>query len=227
MTAAVRDLLVVVEYEDELPADCFQVAQNSRDDRIDDIRARLPERTHGVGTPFGYSVPDRLNDVAPERDRVVVPRVERDAGEGAAIDLPPLREEGRLAEPRRRSKQDEPRPRLAQHVRAAGTGESVARGANPLELPFEEDAIVGETTGEPVGSCRGCGHGDVTSRLRSARFDLLGAISVAHEGSRGNGGLHGTFGEACAWGACTPERCKERRGPQPAENFTRVNTIGR
>ena len=113
MADAIRDLLVVVEHEDELLVDCFQVMENSRDDRIDDIRARLTQRTEGGCAPFGRGVPDRLNDVAPQRDRVVVRRVERDAGEGAGVDLAPLREEGRLPEPRRRSKQDEPRRRLA------------------------------------------------------------------------------------------------------------------
>ena len=73
MTDAIRDLLVVVEHEDELLADCFQAAENSRDDRIDNIRARLTQRTQGGGAPFRHGVPDRLNDVAPERDRVVVP----------------------------------------------------------------------------------------------------------------------------------------------------------
>ena len=77
MTDAIRDLLVVVEHENELLADCFQVAEDSQDDRIDNIRARLSQRTQGGGAPSGRDVADRLNDVAPERDRVVVPRVER------------------------------------------------------------------------------------------------------------------------------------------------------
>ena len=208
MTTAIRDLVVVVEHDDELLADRFQVVEDSGDDRSDEIRSRLPERAQGCGAPVGYSVPDRLNDVAPERDRVVVPPVERHAGEGAAIDVPPLREKGRLSEPRRRGKQDEPRPRLAQHVGAAGTGESVPRSPNPLELPLEEDAVLGGSTGEPIGSCSGCGQGE--RRLISGRGR---AISVAHDCPRGNGGLHGTSVLPASGVPAPPRRCTERRGP--------------
>ncbi len=194
MADAIRDLLVVVEHQDELLADRLQVVQNSRDDRIDDIRARLTQRTQGRDAPLGSGVPDRLNDVGPERDRVVVPRVEREAGEDAAVDLAPLREQGRLSEPRRRSQQNESRRRLAQRVGAARALQSVTRGANPFELPLEEDPVVEGGTCESIGRRRRCRHGDSTLIQLWNAGDcphclptlLRNAASLAHEGPRGN-----------------------------------------
>ena len=84
MTAAIRDLLVVVEHEDEVLVDRFQVVEKSRDDRIHNIRARLTQRTQRGGAAFRRCVPDRVNDVAPERDRVVVPESSETQAKGRA-----------------------------------------------------------------------------------------------------------------------------------------------
>ena len=112
-------------------------------------------------------MPDRLNDVAPERDRIVVPE---SSDTQAKARLSTSRHCARrvASEPRRRSKQDEPRRRLAQHVCAAPAGKSVVRGANPVKLPLEEN-LVGGSTCESFGRCQRCGHGDSTLvELRNA-----------------------------------------------------------
>ena len=41
MAHAIRDLLVVVEHEDEVLADGLQIAQEGRDDRLEDLGTGL------------------------------------------------------------------------------------------------------------------------------------------------------------------------------------------
>ena len=144
MAAAIRDLLVVVEHEDEVLVERFQVVENSRDDRIHNIRARLTQRTQGGGATFRRCVPDRVNDVAPERDRVVVPESSETQAKGRASTSRHCARRVVFPNPGGAANRTSLR-RIAQHVGAARAWKSVAWGANSIKLPLEEGPIVGGT----------------------------------------------------------------------------------
>ena len=103
----VVDRVVVVEDEDELARKRLELPDDDRDQRVVHVDVASLERDLGGVSEIRPDAADRLDDPGPERDRVAVGGIGGEPGEWALVELAPLREEGRLPEPRRRGEEDE------------------------------------------------------------------------------------------------------------------------
>ena len=137
MAGRVVDRVVVVEDEDELARKRLELADDDRDQRVVHVDVASLERDLGGVSEIRPHAADRLDDPGPERDRVVVGGIGGEPGEWTLVVLAPLRQEGRLAEARRRGEQDERRVRAEEPRAQPWPHDHLGRGREAAELRFQ------------------------------------------------------------------------------------------
>ena len=136
----VVDRLVVVEDEDELARKRLELPDDDRDQRVVHVDVAGLERDLGGVSEIRADAADRLDDPGPERDRVAVGGIGCEPGERALVELAPLREEGRLPEPRRRSEEDERCVRADEPGAEPRAHDHLGRGREAAQLRLQEKA---------------------------------------------------------------------------------------
>ena len=136
----VVDRVVVVEDEDELARKRLELPDDDRDQRVVHVDVAGLERDLRGVSEIRADAADRLDDPGPERDRVAVGGVGGEPGERALVELAPLREEGRLPEPRRRGEEDERCVRADEPGAEPRAHDHLGRGREAAQLRFQEKA---------------------------------------------------------------------------------------
>ncbi len=136
----VVDRVVVVEDEDELAWKRLELPDDDRDQRVVQVNVAGLERDLSRVSEIRADAADRLDDPGPERDRVAVGGIGGEPGERALVELAPLREKGRLPEPRRRGEEDERRVRADEPGAEPRPHDHLGRRREAAELRLQEKA---------------------------------------------------------------------------------------